>query len=105
MRVRNPLGTHAKPCGGYNPHRELSAPSRRKRGNGIMGLYQKDLPVAALPTFIPLHDAAKKLGMTDARLRSLISAGRMNAVEINGEIVVSEISIKVMTPKEKLPGV
>ena len=59
--------------------------------------------MAALPTFIPTTEAAHQLGVSEARLQRMIEAGEVKAASISGETVVSEASIRELTPKEQLP--
>jgi hypothetical protein len=61
--------------------------------------------MAALPTLLPLPEAARKYGLSQARLKSLIDNGKINAAMIGEEIVVSEEEIRsqAVTRKEDLP--
>ena len=59
--------------------------------------------MAALPTFISTTEAAHQLGVSEARLQRMIEAGEVKAASISGETVVSEASIRELTPKEQLP--
>lgn len=59
--------------------------------------------MAALPTFISTEEAAHQLGVSEARLRRMINTGEIKAASVNGETVVSEASIRELTPKEQLP--
>jgi hypothetical protein len=43
--------------------------------------------------FITLPEAARILGVPETRLRSLVTEGRMKAIEVNGEFAVSEASV------------
>lgn len=62
-----------------------------------------------LPRYLPLSEAAARLGWTEARLRALVEQGKMKAALINGEMVVNEESVERRTPipssisKEELP--
>jgi len=58
--------------------------------------------MAALPTYIPVDDAAQRLGISPSDLHQLIEAGTIRAAEINGVIAVSEESVNAHTPKEEL---
>jgi hypothetical protein len=46
--------------------------------------------VAALPTFISLPEAARKYGLYETRIKSLIESGAIKAAMIGETIVVSE---------------
>ena len=59
--------------------------------------------MAALPTFISTAEAAHQLGVSEARLRRMIEAGTIKAANVGRETVVSEASIRELTPKEQLP--
>ncbi|MGZ6347856.1 MAG: helix-turn-helix domain-containing protein, partial [Anaerolineales bacterium] len=59
--------------------------------------------MAALPTFISTAEAALQLGVSEARLRRMIEAGTIKAANVGRETVVSEASIRELTPKEQLP--
>ncbi|WP_322508051.1 hypothetical protein [Anaerolinea sp.] len=61
--------------------------------------------MAALPTFLPLSEAARKYGLDEARLRALIEKGKIRAGVIAGEMVVSEDELRdqAVTRKEDLP--
>ncbi|HCE17667.1 MAG TPA: hypothetical protein DEQ80_07390 [Anaerolinea thermolimosa] len=61
--------------------------------------------MAALPTFLPLPEAARKYGLDEARLRALIEEGKIRAGVIAGEMVVSEDELRdqAVTRKEDLP--
>jgi len=52
--------------------------------------------MAALPTLIPLSEAARKYGLEEARLRALIEKGKIRAGIIlgSGEMVVSEEEVR-----------
>ncbi len=41
-------------------------------------------PMAALPTFLPLSEAARKYGLDEARLRAMIEKGKIRAGVIAG---------------------
>ncbi|MFZ5884053.1 MAG: hypothetical protein ACOYYI_09765 [Chloroflexota bacterium] len=58
-----------------------------------------------LPTFIPLPEAARKYGLSQARLRSLVESGKIRAGVIEGKMVVSEEEVREQTVarKEDLP--
>ena len=59
--------------------------------------------MAALPSFISTAEAALQLGVSEARLRRMIDAGTIKAANVGRETVVSEASIRELTPKEQLP--
>jgi excisionase family DNA binding protein len=59
--------------------------------------------MAALPTFISIPEAAHQLGVSEASLQRMIEAGSIKAANISGETIVSEASIRELTPKEQLP--
>lgn len=61
--------------------------------------------MAALPHLLPLPEAARKYGVSQARLKSLIDNGKINAAMIGEEIVVSEDEVRsqAVTRKEDLP--
>jgi excisionase family DNA binding protein len=50
--------------------------------------------MAALPTFISTTEAAHQLGVSGARLRRMIEAGKIKGANISGETVVSEASVR-----------
>ncbi len=58
--------------------------------------------MAALPTFISTAEASKKLGVSEARLRRMIEAGRIKAASISGETVVSEASVRKYHKKQPI---
>ncbi len=61
--------------------------------------------MAALPSFIPLDEAAQRLNKSEDELRQLAEDGKINAAMVDDRLVVSERDIYRMmpTPKEKLP--
>ena len=61
--------------------------------------------MAALPSFIPLNEAAQRLNKSEGELRQLAEDGKINAAMVDDRLVVSERDIYRMmpTPKEKLP--
>ena len=61
--------------------------------------------MVALPTFLPLSEAARKYGLSQARLRSLVESGKIRAGVIEGKMVVSEEEVReqAVTRKEDLP--
>jgi excisionase family DNA binding protein len=63
----------------------------------------KEFRLAALPTFLSMEEAAHQLGVSEFRLRRMINAGTIRAAIIGEETVVSEASIRELTPKEQLP--
>jgi transposase-like protein len=50
--------------------------------------------MVALPTFVPISEAAHKYGLDEDNLRSLIQAGKIRAGVIMGEVVVSEEEVR-----------
>jgi hypothetical protein len=50
--------------------------------------------MVTLPTFLPLSEAARKYGMEEARLRTLIEKGKIRAGVVAGEMVVSEEEVR-----------
>jgi hypothetical protein len=61
--------------------------------------------MAALPIYISIPEAASRLGVDEANLRRLVSAGRMKAITLNGEIAVSEESIGKKSAPASVPGI
>ncbi|MBC8507814.1 MAG: hypothetical protein H8D34_23345 [Chloroflexi bacterium] len=60
--------------------------------------------MAALPTFIPIKDAAEYLDLPLAELREMVDSGKIDAVALpDGEIAVSEKSMTKPQRKEDLP--
>ena len=60
--------------------------------------------MAALPTFISLPDAAKKIHASIEDLRPLIENGKIKAATINGEIFVDTLTLpKHILKKENVP--
>lgn len=65
--------------------------------------------MAALPRFISIPEAARRLGLPARDLYRMVDAGKIKAAEINGETVVSEESVEKRVPqnspvkKEDLP--
>jgi excisionase family DNA binding protein len=59
--------------------------------------------MTALPSFISTAEAAQQLGVSGARLRRMIEVGTIKAATVDGETIVSEASIRELTPKEQLP--
>ncbi len=57
--------------------------------------------MAALPRFISVTEAARRLGLPAKDLYRMVDAGKIKAAEINGETVVSEESLPFR--KEDLP--
>ena len=49
--------------------------------------------MAAFPHYLSIPEAAAKFGIDEARLRRLVNTSRIKAVQINGEVVVSEESV------------
>jgi hypothetical protein len=54
-----------------------------------------------LPTFLPLSEAARKYGMEEAHLRTLIEKGKIRAGVVAGEMVVSEEEVRGEAIQEK----
>jgi hypothetical protein len=59
----------------------------------------------ALPTLIPLSEAARKYGMEEDYLRTLIEKGKIRAGVIAGEMVVSEEEVQKRAEQEQGSGV
>ena len=58
----------------------------------------------ALSTYIPISDAARKYGYKVAELRNLAESGKIDAVQLpDGDVVVSENTVKNTLRKEDLP--
>lgn len=58
----------------------------------------------ALPTYIPIADAADKYGYDLDELKKMAQSGKINAAVLpGGDMVVSENSVKEKTRKEDLP--
>ena len=58
----------------------------------------------ALPTYIPISDAARKYGYKVAELRKMAESGKIDAVQLpDGDVVVSENTVKNTLRKEDLP--
>jgi len=58
----------------------------------------------SLPTYIPIKDAATKYGYGLRELKRLAQSGKIKAVQLpDGDMIVSEASVKEKTPKEGLP--
>ncbi|HXF85508.1 MAG TPA: hypothetical protein VNK49_08965 [Anaerolineales bacterium] len=54
-----------------------------------------------LPVFLPLPEAARKYGLSQARLKSLIENGKIRAGVIEGKMVVSEDEVRNEAIQEK----
>ncbi len=54
-----------------------------------------------LPTFIPLSEAARKYGLDETHLRTLVEKGKIRAGVIAGEMVVSEEEVRGEAIQEK----
>lgn len=54
-----------------------------------------------LPALLPLAEAARKYGLEESRLRSLIEEGKIRAGNIAGETVVSEEEVREEAIKQK----
>ncbi|RMI27422.1 MAG: hypothetical protein D6681_00680 [Calditrichaeota bacterium] len=51
--------------------------------------------MAALPTYIPIEDAAQRLGLTPAQLRLLAKSGKIAAAQLpDGDVMVDEKTLK-----------
>ncbi len=50
--------------------------------------------MAALPTFLPLPEAARKYGLDEARIRALVESGTIKAAMIGETIVVQESEVQ-----------
>lgn len=63
------------------------------------------MAVPTLPTLLPLPEAARKYGLSEARLKAMIAHGKIRAAMIGDEVVVSEEEIRTqaVTRKEDLP--
>ncbi len=61
--------------------------------------------MATLPILLPLPEAARKYGLSQARLRSLVESGKIRAGVIEGKMVVSEEEVReqAIVRKEDLP--
>lgn len=62
--------------------------------------------MAALPVYLPIADAARKYGLDEARIRSLVESGTIKAAMVNNTLVVQESEVQnESTPlrKEDLP--
>jgi len=64
---------------------------------------RKNGDVLALPSYVPLGQAAKLTGLTISSLSERIKAGTIRAITINGEIAVSAQDAKQSVSKEDLP--
>ncbi len=54
-----------------------------------------------LPQFLPLPEAARKYGFSQARLKALIESGTIRAAMIGEEVVVSEDQVRGQAIQEK----
>jgi predicted DNA-binding transcriptional regulator AlpA len=54
-----------------------------------------------LPQFLPLPEAARKYGLSQARLKALIESGTIRAAMIGEEVVVSEDQVRGQAIEEK----
>jgi len=59
------------------------------------------IPMSALPTLLPLSEAARKYGISQSRLKDMIEHGTIKAAMIMGELVVDEQTLP--RRKEDLP--
>ncbi len=50
--------------------------------------------MAALPTYLPLPEAARKYGLAEARIKSLIESGTIKAAMVGDTVVVSESEVQ-----------
>ncbi|WP_322509832.1 hypothetical protein [Anaerolinea sp.] len=57
--------------------------------------------MVALPTFLPLSEAARKYGLDEAHLRHLIEKGKIRAGVVAGEMVVNEDEVRGEAIQEK----
>ncbi|WP_322508299.1 hypothetical protein [Anaerolinea sp.] len=57
--------------------------------------------MVALPTFLPLSEAARKYGLDESHLRHLIEKGKIRAGVVAGEMVVSEDEVRGEAIQEK----
>jgi predicted site-specific integrase-resolvase len=55
--------------------------------------------MVTLPTFLPLPEAARKYGVSEARLKTMIDNGKIRAAMIQGTIVISESDAAQSTGK------
>jgi len=63
--------------------------------------------MVALPTLIPLSEAARKYGLDEERLRELVEKGKIRAGRLPGsdEVLVSEDEVQKRAEKEQDSGV
>ena len=62
------------------------------------------MPLPSIPTYIPIKDAAAKYGYALSDLKRLAQSGKIKAVQLpDGDMIVSENSVKEKTRKEDLP--
>jgi len=62
------------------------------------------MTLPTIPVYIPLEDAAKKYGYALTELKRLAQSGKINAAVLpDGDMVVSESSVKAKARKEDLP--
>ncbi len=62
------------------------------------------MTLPAIPVYIPLEDAAKKYGYALVELKRLAQSGKISAAVLpDGDMVVSENSVKESLKKEDLP--
>jgi len=62
------------------------------------------MALPTIPVYIPLEDAAKKYGYALIELKRLAQSGKINAAVLpDGDMVVSESSVKAKARKEDLP--
>jgi predicted site-specific integrase-resolvase len=58
----------------------------------------------ALPTYLPIAEAAKKYGYALDELKNLAQSGKIQAAKLpDGDVVVNEDSVKSILRKEDLP--
>jgi len=50
--------------------------------------------MSALPTYLPLPDAARKYGLDEARIRALVESGTIKAAMVGETVVVSEAGVQ-----------
>jgi len=57
--------------------------------------------MVALPTFLPVSEAARKYGLEEARLRQLVETGKIRAGFAMGEMVVNEDEVRGEAVEQK----
>jgi len=62
-------------------------------------------PTCTLPTLLPLPEAARKYGLDEAHLRSLVKSGKIKDAMVMDNVVVDEGEVaKTILRKKDLPG-